>query len=75
MSAAGSLIALFIFLLAFLFLSVFKKHILFNLAIFFLALGCLIAYFETGLGGFVFILVALISVCGYELYEMTKMRW
>jgi len=63
------------FLLGFLAISIFKKHMLINLAIFFLALGCLATYFESGYAGFAFVLIALMAICGYELYEMTKMRW
>jgi len=63
-----------VFMLGFLYLSIFKKHPLINTAIFFLATGCLVAYFKTGLDGLVYVLVAMIAVCGYELYEMTKVR-
>ncbi len=64
-----------IFLLGFLAISIFKKHMLINLAIFFLAIGCIATYFESGYAGFTWIFVALIAICGFELYEMSKMRW
>jgi len=69
------LVFLTVFLMGFIAISIFKKHMLINLAIFMLAIGVLATYFEGGYSGFTWVFVALISICGFELYEMSKMRW
>ena len=64
-----------IFMFGLMVISIFKKHILINFAIFALSIGVLANYFEAGYAGFMWVFIALVAICGYELYEMTKLRW
>ena len=61
-----------IFLLGLMFISVFKKHILIHFAIFFSAIGLMITYFQTLFEYKTFVVIALVGVCLYELYQMAK---
>lgn len=56
------------------FVSIFKKHWVMNLAIFFLSIGVMWMAFEVDIGGYDYFYVAMIFICGWQLVEIAKMR-
>lgn len=63
-----------VFILGLLALSIFKKHVLMNLAIILLCLGAVITYETGGYPGSFFFDSALACLIGYETLEISKLR-
>ncbi len=56
------------------YIGIYRKNMFYSFARFFLPLGISGLYFQIGWEGFPYIMVTMLIISGYSLYEVTQMR-